>query len=273
MSHTQVNIICTSQIEGLYADAGYTSPLAIIVNGFYNYGMFPYIQQVLLENGISSYSFNFSHGGVKGDADFFEELEKYEKNCTRLEVEDILCVLKNLPVYFDRHPIIFLLSHSLGGIPAIFAGKTASEQQINISGLILLNSVSSLDFWPAEMMKEWERNGVYYKKNNRTKQELPLGREFLEEILQCNENWNVEKEIKLLPFPVLIIHGDNDEAVPLEHGLSLFEWSRDSNSDATLKIIRGATHTFNTKHPFDGPTTQADEMIKTVIEWIKTHLK
>src|SRR5215218_7085283 len=98
-------------VEGIYIDAGSNSPLVIIINGhngFYNYGMFPYIQQKLFENSISTYSFNFSHGGVIGDADVFEDLEKYERNCMRLETEDVLGVLHNLSKEFKHHQKIFL---------------------------------------------------------------------------------------------------------------------------------------------------------------------
>ena len=113
-------IICNhpgDEVEGIYINAGSESSFVIIINGhngFYNYGMFPYIQEKLFENGISSYSFNFSHGGVIGDADVFEDLEKYEQNCMRLETEDLLCVLNNLKEFND-HPKTFLLAHSLGG--------------------------------------------------------------------------------------------------------------------------------------------------------------
>lgn len=272
MNYRKINLHCSNiSIDGLYFDSGYNSPLVIIINGhngFYNYGMFPYIQQRLLDKRISSYSFNFSHGGVIGESDVFEELDKYEKNCIRLEVEDVLCVLKNVTDYFKKHSRVFLLSHSLGGIPAIFAARQATGEKIGIDGIVLLNSVKTLNFWPNEMIEEWKSKGVYHKKNNRTKQDLPLGKEFLEEILHCDERWNVEKEIKLLTLPIMIIHGENDEAVPVEHGRSLFDWIKTVNSNASLKIIPGATHTFNTSHPFEGPSPQLDEMINIVSDWI-----
>src|SRR6476619_7660133 len=82
-------------VEGIYLNAGKNSNLVIIVNGhngFYNYGMFPYIQEKLFSGGISSYSFNFSHGGVKGDSDYFEDLQGYEQNCMRLETADVVSI-------------------------------------------------------------------------------------------------------------------------------------------------------------------------------------
>src|SRR6476659_1673022 len=86
-------------IDGIYLNAGINSPLVIIINGhngFYDYGMFPYLQETLARYSISSYSFNFSHGGIKGDGDYFEDLVNYQKNCMRLEVEDVMCVMQHL---------------------------------------------------------------------------------------------------------------------------------------------------------------------------------
>src|SRR6476620_5618291 len=105
-------------IDGIYLNAGTNSPLVVIINGhngFYNYGMFPYLQEALALHNMSSYSFNFSHGGINGDADYFEDLINYEKNCMRLEIEDVICVLHNLqPGKFEKHASLFLLAHSLG---------------------------------------------------------------------------------------------------------------------------------------------------------------
>lgn len=258
-------------VDGIYINAGSDSPLVIIINGhngFYNYGMFPYIQQELFRNHISTYSFNFSHGGVTGDADVFEELEKYERNCMRLETEDLLSVLRNRDKRFKDHQKIFLFAHSLGGVPALFGAKKALEEKIKIDGIILACTVKTLNFWPAEMLKEWASAGVYYKKNNRTKQELPQGFEFLQEILSSEKDWNVKQAIRSIPLPILIVHGANDDAVPVEHGESLFTWIEDTNAGAQLKIIPTATHTFNTKHPFEKTTPELEELIKTSSAWI-----
>ncbi len=260
-------------VDGIYLNAGEQKPLVIIINGhngFYNYGMFPYIQQSLAAHEISSYSFNFSHGGIKGNSDFFDDLKRYQKNCMRLEVEDVMCVLHNLSSgKFGNHGSVFLLAHSLGGVPEIYSAANAQDENIGISGIILVSTVKQLNFWPDEMMEDWKQNKVFYKKNNRTKQLLPQGEEFLNEILKSDTEWNVEKEIKKLKMPVLVVHGDNDEAIPVEHGRKLFEWIKNNNRNSSLEIIPGATHTFNTKHPFEGPSPQLLQMLDIVTEWIE----
>lgn len=258
-------------VEGVYYTAGNFAPLVIIVNGhngFYNYGMFPFMQEKLFESGISSFSFNFSHGGITGDNDYFDDLEKYEKNCMRLETEDLLCVFDNLPHRFDKYSKLILLAHSLGGVPLLFGAKEALGRKVNIAGIILISAVKTLNFWPAGMLKEWAFAGVFYKKNNRTGQDLPQGFEFLQEIIHSETSWNVGQAIKSLQVPVLIIHGDCDESVPMEHGRSLFEWSRSVNPRAEFRPVPNATHTYNTKHPFEGPSAELIVMLETVTRWI-----
>lgn len=259
-------------VDGIYISVKDDAPLVVIINGhngFYNYGMFPHIQESLAAHGIASYSFNFSHGGIKGESDYFEDIDFYEKNCMRLEVEDTMCALHNFASEkLKNHSKIFLLAHSLGGVPAIFAASKAQHENIHIAGIILLSTVKQLNFWPKEMLEEWKQNKVYYKKNNRTKQMLPQGEEFLNEVLQSDLKWNVESEIKKLKQPILIIHGENDEAVPVEHGQHKYEWIKESNKNASLKIIPGATHTFNTKHPFEETSPQLEEMIHDVVAFI-----
>lgn len=262
-------------LDGIYVDAGPGSALAIIINGhngFYNYGMFPYIQDALCRKGISSYSFNFSHGGVVGDSDYFDDMEKYEKNCMRLETEDLLGVLHHLNSNeFKHHNKIFLLAHSLGGVPTLFGSKKAQEEQIKINGIILISTIKTLDFWGKEVTDAWELNKVYYKTNKRTKQELPQGFEFLQEVLSCDTTWNIEAAIKSLKQPILIIQGEKDEAVSLAHAESLYAWSKENNPNTSLKVIPNATHTFNTKHPFEGASEELTELVNSVVDWIRKH--
>lgn len=259
------------KVEGIYLDAGKNSPLVVIVNGhngFYNYGMFPYIQQQLQANGISSYSFNFSHGGVKGDGDYFEDLFNYEQNCMRLETEDLLAVLESGAGMIRSHNKKILFAHSLGGVPTIFGAKKAMERHLKIDGMILVSTVKTLNFWSAETLKEWATNGVVFKKNNRTQQELPQGFEFLQEVLASETTWNVERAMRSLDLPILIIHGEKDESVSPEHGQSLYDFIKDTNSKASFQLIPEATHTFNTKHPFTGPSPQVDKLIEITTAWI-----
>jgi pimeloyl-ACP methyl ester carboxylesterase len=264
------------RVEGVYMTAGARAPLVVITNGhngFYNYGMFPYIQETLHKQGISTYSYNFSHGGVTGNGDYFDDLERYEKNCMRLETADLLGVvaaLQSAPINLAQGTPLYLLSHSLGSVPTIFAARQVEDDGHQISGLILLAPVKTLDVWPAEMMRDWEKNGVYPMKNNRTNQELPQGSELLAETKQANDEWSVEQAMRDVHSRFLIIHGANDNDVPFEHSESITRWAREAGNEVQLNVVPNAGHTFNTKHPFQGPTPELEEMLRIVTSWIRT---
>lgn len=264
------------KIEGIYAQANNpNAPLVIITNGhngFYTYGMFPYIQDQFFKNGISSFSYNFSHGGVIGDSDYFSELGLYEKNSMRLETEDLCEIvrhLKNSEIAFPEGNKLFFFTHSLGGVPTIFATKKLLSEGYKIDGVVLASTIKTLNVWPKSMIDEWEKNGVYMMKNNRTKQELPQGKEFLEESKQADGAWSLQNALKGLKTNFLIIHGEKDEAVPMEHSVTLNEWNEQYGNKTTLKIVSNGTHTYNTKHPFEGASPELNSMIEEVCNWIQ----
>jgi pimeloyl-ACP methyl ester carboxylesterase len=261
-------------IAGIYADAGPQTPLVIIANGhngFYNYGMFPYIQQSLHGAGISSIAFNYSHSGIVGETDVFEDLERYGKNCRRLEKEDLLFALRQTRTApFEKHSGTFILAHSMGGIATVFAAREAMEAAIPLSGLILLCSLSTLNVRPQAIMEEWQRNGVYYIRNNRTLQDLPQGTEYLHETLASEGAWNLEPIVRSLQLPILVAHSGLDESVPLKHGEALYSWAKDNHSATELFMVPNGSHTLNTKHPFAGTTEQLEAFLAHTLKWIRS---
>lgn len=261
-------------IDGVYVNAGPGTPLVIIANGhngFFNYGMFPYIRQSLLESGISSIGFNYTHSGIVGDADVFEDLERYGKNCRRLETEDLLFVLeKAAEAPFDRHPEKYILAHSMGGIATTFAAKAAIDKDVSLHGLILLCCLSTLNVRSSEIIENWKRNGVWYIRNNRTQQDLPQGKEYLEETLAADGKWNLEPVLKAWKLPVLVAHSEHDESVPLRHGETLFDWCRGNHPRTECYVIPNGSHTLNTKHPFEGPTEQLETFLAKAKQWLKS---
>lgn len=256
-------------LDARYNNAGAGTPLVIIANGhngFFNYGMFPFVRQYLAENGISTIGFNYSHSGIVGESDVFDDLERYRKNCRRLEKEDLLTVLRIASDEFSQHPKVFILAHSMGGIATVFAAKEAAEKNIPLHGAILLNCLSTLNVRSESVIENWKKNGVWLLRNNRTLQDLPQGEEYLQETLASagNGSWNPEPVVRSLRIPLLILHGNEDESVPVWHSEHLFAWSKDYHPDTRFELIPGATHTLNTKHPFEGATSQLLDVLHCV---------
>ena len=260
-------------LDARYSNAGAGTSLVVIANGhngFFNYGMFPFIRSYLAENGISSIGFNYSHSGIVGESDVFDDLERYRKNCRRLEKEDLLTMLEIVSEQFTQHPHVYLLAHSMGGIATVFAAKEAAEKGIPLHGAILLNCLSTLNVRSEAVLENWKRERVWLLRNNRTLQDLPQGEEYLEETLASAGNgpWNPEPIVRSLRIPLLILHGDEDESVPVWHSEQLYAWSKDNHPKTHFELIPGATHTLNTKHPFAGETPQLLVSLQQITNWL-----
>ncbi len=263
-------------VEGIYTHTHQSAALVIITNGhngFYNYGMFPYIQEKLAEAGIASYSYNFSHGGVKNGDDYFTDLEAYEKNSMRLERLDLIGILHNLGESEIPKPErgLFLLSHSLGSVPTLFAARDVLGEGKRVDGVVFLAPIKTLQVFPDEMIQQWQKTGVYHLKNNRTGQMLPQGPEFLQEILESDTTWNIEGAIKDTPTRFLMVHGAEDEDVPVQHSEALARWAREVGLQVELQIIPGAGHTFNSSHPFQDTSCQLEDVLEIVTRWVLKH--
>ncbi len=241
-------------------------------NGFYHYGMFPTLQESFAINGISSVAFNYSHCGISYDGSTFEDLERYEKNCRRLEKEDICSVVEwiHADESFRKSLKICLLAHSMGGISAAFATHYLQSKDHLINGLILLCSMKTLNVRSLEIMKEWNEKGVYWRLNPRTNQMLPQGAEFLAETLASESTWNMERICKELETPVFVAHSQQDEAVPFDHGESIYRWLKSNHPLNEFYPISNAGHTLNTVHPTNRNSDELQLFIEKAVDWLKT---
>lgn len=261
-------------IRGNLVSCGADSPIVLMAcghNGFYHFGMFPTIQQVFAENGISSLAFNYTHCGISDEGDYFDDLEKYKVNCRRLEVEDLTFLMKEITTnqLFHKPNQLFLLGHSMGGFSAMFATQSIQKSGIEFSGIILLNSLRTLDTKTPEIMEEWKANGVYFRPNMRTKQDLPQGPEFLAETLASDTTWNMQKIVEKLTIPCFVAHAVDDEAVPFEHGRTIFSWVYKNNTQNAFLPIPNAGHTLNTTHPMKRSSLELQFFCGQVVDWIK----
>jgi pimeloyl-ACP methyl ester carboxylesterase len=259
-------------IQAVYHDAGKNTPLilfAVGLNGFYNFSLWPYMRQQLQQAGISSLAFNYSHGGVVGDSDFFDDLEGYEKNTVALRVMDTEFIIDQLETdLFSHHKKPILFGHNLGGAVISFVAENPAYQD-KIDGLIYLATTKTIDFLSDDIMQQWKKDRIYYRENGRTKQKLPQGEAFLLEILDCEQGFNVERAVTHVVKPVLMLHGNKDEVVPYQASLDLFACIQIPHPANKLKVIEGGDHILNAPHPFQGTTPQIESALQEITDWMK----
>ena len=238
--------------------------------GFKDWGHFNLVAKEFASNGFVFVKFNFSHNGTTPENPLdFADLEAFGNNNLSIELDDLGVVIdwlkqkdNPLPESEVDNNKIFLLGHSRGG--AITILKAAEDNRVD--KITTWSAISNVEErWSPETRKQWKKDGVLYILNSRTNQQMPLKYQLLEDYHVHQDRLNIETAMKKLSIPALIIHGTEDEAVPLYEGERLKEWY----PKAQFLTIKGAGHTFGGRHPYDEAILpeHTQQVIKATIEF------
>jgi len=231
--------------------------------GFKDWGHFNWMAEEMAKQGLAVLKFNFSHNGVTPqNLNEITDLETFSLNNYSKELKDVKAVIdfidKNAKEYKIDAFRISIVGHSRGGGIALLAGA----EDKRITKIALWASLSDFEpFFRPETIEEWEKNGVVYAVNKRTGIKLPLKKQFYEDYIQNKDSLDILKAAKLLDKPLLILHGDEDESVPVTHAEALYQTVLHS----IFIKSEGVGHTFTGKHPFD-PETDVTEELEVLVE-------
>ena len=247
-------IIKNPETKDFLADAFYPEtseklPLVIFAHGYKGYkdwGAWNLMAEKFAEAGFLFVKFNFSHNGTTVESPSeFGDLEAFGNNNFTKEMSDYDAVLN----YFYEHPKIdqskiAIIGHSRGG--GISVIKAFEDERIK--ALVTLAGVSHFGYrFPSgERMEEWEKSGVMYSENGRTKQMMPHYFQFFEDYKANEQRFNIQYAAQHLEKPFLIIQGTDDEAVKDNEAFLLNDWCKNSE----LAILENANHTFGAKEPW-----------------------
>ncbi len=238
--------------------------------GFKDWGFVPYIGEFLSQRKFFVVTFNFSHNGIGANPLEFTELDKFEHNTFSREVRELSEIIDACHNgYFGpaANVAIGLLGHSRGGGITLL---TASDKP-EAAAVVTWSSVATFDRYSEEIIKKWRRDGYFNVVNQRTKQVMRLGVGLLDDLEQNkSDSLNIEKAVKNLHRPLLIVHGDNDESVPVEDARRLYGWADEKQT--LLLTVSGTGHTFDAKHPFEGSNPKLDEVLTRTADFFDLHL-
>lgn len=237
-------------------------PVVIYVhgfNGFKDWGNFDLIAKQFAEDGFVFVKFNFSHNGTTVDApEDFADLGAYAENNYTKELDDLKVVIDWVS---DReNPFakvvdtakILLLGHSMGGGISILKAHEDDRIKALATWASIGECKTPWGTWSQEKLQKWKTDGVAYVANSRTKQDMPLHYQLYENYINNQQRLDIKVAVRNLNMPVLLCHGKNDEAVPVEVGYELH-----SINPATELFIVDSDHVFGRKHPWNEKTLPA----------------
>ncbi len=266
-------------VDLVFEETQSQKPLVVFVHGYKGYkdwGVFGKMDNAFTKEGFALLKFNFSHnGGTPEQPIDFPDLEAFGENNYTKELDDLQTVLdwitenstyeKEYEKEIDTKHII-LIGHSRGGG---IATLTASKDT-RVKKLVTWAAVSTLNrtmFQEGPELEKWKKDGVMYIVNGRTKQQMPHYIQFYHDYMKNEDLLNIEKSCKNIEIPHIIIHGDQDEAVPLFHAENLYRWSTKS----ILSVIPEANHVFGAKQPWT--EKEFPEHFQDVLDKTLTFLK
>ena len=192
--------------------------------------------------------FDFSHTHLSDG--------KFEDKLMSKEVEDIKYAIDFLEKNYSFRQLI-LMGISTGAIDAsLYAYKDK-----RIDKLILLGAESSTkhsvhyDFTDEQVRDFWQKGYIRYHAPGKWYHQKKLKKAFYDEFFTLD----IPQAIKRYTQPLLIIHGEKDEAVPLKEGIELFKMA---NKPKQLVIIKGADHRFTQPRHFK-------KVLKVILRFIQ----
>jgi uncharacterized protein len=250
-------------------------PLVVVIHGFKGFkdwGFFPWLGRTLAEGGLAAAVINLSHNGVGDDSETFERLDLFERDTWSKRVYDMQQVLDAathglLTDHAHPNPArVGLLGHSMGGgLALLMAAKDA-----RVRSVVTLAGVNRPNRLPMDAVNlALQSIGHVPVENARTGQIMRIGRDFFDELKRHPQAFDIQAAAAAVTLPWLLIHGTEDETVPLEEAHDLLERAGDN---AKLLSIEGAGHTFGAAHPFSRPTPDLEQAAAAAVAHFRATL-
>jgi len=253
----------------VYLPSGASRCAVVVVchgfKGFKNWGFFPELAARLAQRGFVAVTFNFSGSGIGPDMQNFTELDRFARDTTSKQLEDlgsILDFLESRRIAEDRADLerIAVLGHSRGAAAALIR----ANEDARIGAVVTWAGVSTLWRYSEAEIETWKRRGFAEVLNARTQQLMRMDYSMVEDLEKNRDRFDLERVTRALSIPLLFVHGVDDESVPAREAHVLHA----AAANGRLHLVHGAGHTFGAVHPWQGSTSALDEAIDTTSVWL-----
>lgn len=237
--------------------------------GFKDWGMFPPLAERLARAGFTAVSFNLSGSGVDDSGEFVFP-ERFGHATFTGDLGDIRLVVNALSgggLDVAVPSSIGFLGHSRGG----GLGVLVAAADRRIAALVTWAAISNVHRFAPEEVAAWRARGQMDVLNSRTGQVLPVSTDVLDDIARHGATTlDIQAAAGRVTAPWLIVHGESDATVPVAEGMAL---RAAGGARPELMVIPGAGHTFDTVHPWQGPTPAFTAAADATLAWFGKHLR
>lgn len=210
--------------------------------GFREWGFFPWLTGQLAEHGLAACRFDMSRNGIGDDPETFERLDLFADDTYSTQLNDLRVVVESLRQRSELADLpFFLLGHSRGGAIALLA---ASELRF-IQAIVTWSAIADLNRWDEKTISSWRQRGHEEIVNSRTGQVMKVSTRLLDDLATNSERLDLEKNLRELQTPLLIVHGSADETVEPSEARRIAE----AVIGSSTLLVGGASHTMNAIHP------------------------
>ena len=201
------------------------------------------ISHGLAENGFRVLRFDFSGNG-QSEGRFSES--NYSKQIEELKVAASFIAAQGVSW-------MGLAGHSMGAMVSLLAAAEMDQVQAVCTLATKASALGTSHFLNQNQVRELTRTGrVHFTSRGR-----PL--EITQDFFADAARYELSEIIAALAQPLLAVHGNRDEIIPVEHA---YELSRTRQMDTDLVIIPGADHMFSQNE-------HRRQAVEVIVKWFK----
>ena len=205
------------------------TPILVLCHGFNSSkesNTYQLLSKKLSEKNISSFRFDFfAHGESEGN---FEELTASQA------IDDILCAINYMNgLGYEK---IGLVGSSFGGHASFHAASKTDKLCILMQKAPVSDFKELPRYMDTKFINDWRNTGY------RTLEGKKLKYSFFEDTIK-NSAYDVAGKILV---PTYIVHGDQDEDVPVEQSIKMSKLIK----NCELDVVKGADHRFTKEEDF-----------------------
>ncbi len=247
LQDASVTFYCEGQkLYGNLAEPSLEAPCILMSHGFEaskDGTKWSFLAPKLNERGFATFRFSYrgcGYGDEKSEGEF-------EDTTLTGRIKDYRAALDRLADTRIDHGRIGVIGSSFGGEVPIAADDP------RVKAMVLLATPSRSEVPSEAQMADYKRQGYF---------ELPSGRRLKPSYFEDVSRYELCQAIAGVGTPVLIIHGGDDELVPVEQAHELYEHAGEPKR---LEIIEGGGHALR-------DTEHMDRILELAREWFSKHL-